>query len=72
MSSKVIIYKTELTDMQICILSLLANGKTKSQIMSTLNIKDSTYKSHLANINNKLDSDTYTQAVYTAARCNII
>lgn len=59
----------ELTNKEVQVLKLLANGATNKEIASSLNISDNTVKYHLRNITEKLHVKNRAQmAVYAARR----
>ncbi len=61
-----------LTDREVAILRLVANGKANKQIGSELNLTEATVKGHLKNIFAKLGVADRTHAVTVAARRGII
>lgn len=61
-----------LTDREVEILQLLANGQANKEISRSLGLAETTVKAHLRNIFEKLDVQDRTQAVTFAARRGII
>lgn len=61
-----------LTDREVEILQLLANGQANKEISRSLNLAEATVKAHLRSIFEKLDVQDRTQAVTFAARRGII
>ena len=61
-----------LTRKEINVLQLLAEGYSNSAMAEKLFVSDSTIRTHLRNINTKLDAHNRTHAVATARRLNII
>lgn len=53
----------QLTEREVEVLQLAAEGKTNKEVGSTLNISDRTVQSHLARTFRKLDVNTRTEAV---------
>lgn len=61
-----------LTSKEIRILSLLAEGYSNSALAEKLFVSDSTVRTHLRNINGKLNAQSRTQAVAIARRLGVI
>lgn len=61
-----------LTRKEIHVLQLLAEGYSNNSMAEKLFVSDSTIRTHLRNINAKLDAHNRTHAVATARRLNII
>lgn len=61
-----------LTRKEMHVLQLLAEGYSNSAMAEKLFVSDSTIRTHLRNINTKLDAQNRTHAVATARRLNII
>ncbi len=61
-----------LTTREIRILSLLAEGYSNSALAEKLFVSDSTVRTHLRNINSKLNAQNRTQAVAVARRLGVI
>lgn len=61
-----------LTTKEIRILSLLAEGYSNSALAEKLFVSDSTVRTHLRNINGKLNAQNRTQAVAVARRIGLI
>ena len=57
-----------LTDRELCVLELVAQGLTNYAIAYRLGIAENTVKNHLRNVHQKLDVRCRTQAVTVAAR----
>ncbi|MEE3101297.1 MAG: LuxR C-terminal-related transcriptional regulator, partial [Pseudomonadota bacterium] len=54
------------------ILALLAEGCSNADMARRLCVSDSTVRTHLRNINSKLDASSRTQAVAVARRLGLI
>jgi len=61
-----------LTRKEIRVLQLLAEGYSNSAMAEKLFVSDSTVRTHLRNINMKLDAKSRTQAVAIARRLGVI
>lgn len=61
-----------LTDRELQVLEVLAEGKSNKEIAKALYITEGTVKSHLNSIMRKLDADDRTQAVTIALRQGIL
>lgn len=61
-----------LTSKEIRVLQLLAEGYSNAAMAEKLFVSDSTVRTHLRNINTKLDSRSRTQAVAVARRLGVI
>lgn len=61
-----------LTDRELQVLEVLAEGKSNKEIAKTLHITEGTVKSHLNSILRKLDADDRTQAVTIALKQGIL
>jgi LuxR family maltose regulon positive regulatory protein len=61
-----------LTPKEIRVLQLLAEGYSNSAIAEKLFVSDSTVRTHLRNINNKICAHSRTQAVAIARRLGVI
>ncbi|WP_179404722.1 LuxR C-terminal-related transcriptional regulator [Burkholderia guangdongensis] len=61
-----------LTRKEIRVLQLLAEGYSNNAIAEKLFVSDSTVRTHLRNINNKVDARSRTQAVAIARRLGVI
>jgi LuxR family maltose regulon positive regulatory protein len=61
-----------LTRKEIRVLQLLAEGYSNTAMAEKLFVSDSTVRTHLRNINTKLDSRSRTQAVAVARRLGLI
>ena len=61
-----------LTDRELEVLTLLARGKSNKEIGTTLNISESTVKSHLRNIFTKLNVLSRTEAIASASRQGLV
>jgi DNA-binding NarL/FixJ family response regulator len=66
------ISEEELTNRELEILTLLAEGKSNKLIARELNISEGTVKTHVKNILEKLDATSRTEAVAVAARRGLI
>ena len=64
--------KPALTERQLEILNLVAQGKTNKEIARILDIADTTVKSHTTTIFRQLGADNRTQAVHHALQLNLI
>ena len=64
--------KEPLTRKEIRVLQLLAEGYSNSAMAEKLFVSDSTVRTHLRNINMKLDAKSRTQAVAIARRLGVI
>ena len=62
----------DLTEREISVLRLVAEGKTNKEIGNVLDLSEKTIKNHVRNIFQKLHIDTRTQAVILAIRKGII
>lgn len=60
------------TDRELQVLTLLARGQSNKEIGTTLNISESTVKSHLRNIFAKLNVLSRTEAIATATRQGLV
>jgi LuxR family maltose regulon positive regulatory protein len=65
-------YREPLTRKEIRVLQLLAEGYSNSAMAEKLFVSDSTVRTHLRNINAKLDAHNRTQAVAMARRSGLI
>ena len=65
-------FHTDLTDREIQVLRLVAEGATNTEISDTLSISHHTVKSHVVNIFNKLGVNDRTQAAVWAIRHGVI
>ena len=63
---------TELTDRELEVLKLIANGLTNSEIAGSLVISENTVKGHVSNILSKLHLADRTQAAVYAWREGIV
>ena len=61
-----------LTQRKLTICSLMAIGKTNSQIAKELNVSSHTIKKHVSEIISELGAQNRTHAVYILAKENII
>jgi NarL family two-component system response regulator LiaR len=59
---------TRLTDRELDVLQLVAQGQTNRQIADELNIKEATVRTHVSNILSKLRLDSRTRAALYALR----
>ena len=66
------ISEEELTNRELEILTLLAEGKSNKLIARELNISEGTVKTHVKSILEKLDATSRTEAVAVAARRGLI
>jgi DNA-binding NarL/FixJ family response regulator len=64
--------RTELSDREIQVLKLIANGKDNSMIAGELHISPKTVKNHISNILMKLQIDNRIQAAVYAVRSGIV
>ena len=64
--------RTELSDREIEVLKLVANGKDNSMIAGELHISPKTVKNHISNILMKLQIDNRIQAAVYAVRSGIV
>jgi two-component system, NarL family, response regulator LiaR len=64
--------RTELTDRELEVLRLIANGKDNSQIAAELYISPKTVKNHISNILMKLQIENRIQAAVYAVRSGIV
>jgi two-component system NarL family response regulator len=64
--------REELTAREVEVLQLLARGKSDKEIGSSLNISETTVKSHLGSIFRKLDVLSRTEAIAMASRRGLI
>ena len=64
--------RTELSDREIEVLKLIANGKDNAQIAAELFISPKTVKNHISNILMKLQIDNRIQAAVYAVRSGIV
>jgi NarL family two-component system response regulator LiaR len=64
--------RTELTDRELEVLRLIANGKDNSQIAAELHISPKTVKNHISNILMKLQIENRIQAAVYAVRSGIV
>jgi len=62
----------DLTDREITVLRLVADGKTNKEIANSLNLSEKTVKNHVRNIFHKLQVFDRTQAAILAIRKGII
>ena len=60
------------TDRELEVLAQLARGSSNKEISATLNISESTVKSHLRNIFTKLNVLSRTEAIATASRQGLV
>ncbi|MCQ4322628.1 response regulator transcription factor, partial [Stutzerimonas stutzeri] len=61
-----------LTHKEIRVLQLLCEGYSNSALAEKLFVSDSTVRTHLRNINSKLNASSRTQAVAIARRFGIV
>jgi DNA-binding NarL/FixJ family response regulator len=66
------IIRTELSEREIDVLKLIANGKDNAQIAAELHISPKTVKNHISNILMKLQIDNRIQAAVYAVRSGIV
>ena len=64
--------RTELSDRELDVLKLIANGKDNAQIAADLHISPKTVKNHISNILMKLQIDNRIQAAVYAVRSGIV
>jgi DNA-binding NarL/FixJ family response regulator len=64
--------KPSLTDRQMEVLKLMAQGRTNKDIARLLDISDTTVKSHITTIFRQLDANNRTQAVHYAQQFKLI
>ena len=64
--------RSELSDREIQVLKLIANGKDNAQIAAELHISPKTVKNHISNILMKLQIDNRIQAAVYAVRSGIV
>jgi DNA-binding NarL/FixJ family response regulator len=64
--------RAELSDREVEVLKLIANGKDNAQIASELFISPKTVKNHISNILMKLQIDNRIQAAVYAVRSGIV
>jgi DNA-binding NarL/FixJ family response regulator len=64
--------RAELSDREIQVLKLIANGKDNAQIAAELHISPKTVKNHISNILMKLQIDNRIQAAVYAVRSGIV
>jgi DNA-binding NarL/FixJ family response regulator len=64
--------RSELSDREIEVLKLIANGKDNAQIAAELHISPKTVKNHISNILMKLQIDNRIQAAVFAVRSGIV
>jgi DNA-binding NarL/FixJ family response regulator len=64
--------RSELSDREIEVLKLIANGKDNAQIAADLHISPKTVKNHISNILMKLQIDNRIQAAVYAVRSGIV
>ena len=64
--------RSELSDREIQVLKLIANGKDNAQIAADLHISPKTVKNHISNILMKLQIDNRIQAAVYAVRSGIV
>jgi DNA-binding NarL/FixJ family response regulator len=64
--------RAELSDREIEVLKLIANGKDNAQIAGELHISPKTVKNHISNILMKLQIDNRIQAAVYAVRSGIV
>ncbi|MGH7274994.1 MAG: response regulator [Nitrospiria bacterium] len=62
----------ELTDREVQVIKLIADGKTNKEIANTLTISEKTVKNHVRNIFQKLEVDDRTQAAIFAIQRGLI
>ena len=60
------------TDRELEVLAQLARGSSNKEISATLNISESTVKSHLRSIFTKLNVLSRTEAIATASRQGLV
>jgi NarL family two-component system response regulator LiaR len=64
--------RTELSDREVQVLKLIANGKDNSMIAAELHISPKTVKNHISNILMKLQIENRIQAAVYAVRSGIV
>ena len=64
--------RSELSDREIQVLKLIANGKDNAHIAGDLHISPKTVKNHISNILMKLQIDNRIQAAVVAVRSGIV
>ena len=64
--------RAELSDREIEVLKLIANGKDNARIAAELHISPKTVKNHISNILMKLQIDNRIQAAVYAVRSGIV
>ena len=64
--------RTELSDREIEVLKLIANGKDNAMIAAELHISPKTVKNHISNILMKLQIENRIQAAVYAVRSGIV
>jgi DNA-binding NarL/FixJ family response regulator len=64
--------RTELSDRELDVLKLIANGKDNAQIAADLHISPKTVKNHISNILMKLQIENRIQAAVYAVRSGIV
>ena len=64
--------RSELSDREIEVLKLIANGKDNAQIAGELHISPKTVKNHISNILMKLQIENRIQAAVYAVRSGIV
>jgi DNA-binding NarL/FixJ family response regulator len=64
--------RSELSDREVQVLKLIANGKDNSQIAADLHISPKTVKNHISNILMKLQIDNRIQAAVYAVRSGLV
>jgi DNA-binding NarL/FixJ family response regulator len=64
--------RSELSDREIQVLKLIANGKDNAQIAAELHISPKTVKNHISNILMKLQIDNRIQAAVYAVRSGLV
>jgi DNA-binding NarL/FixJ family response regulator len=64
--------RSELSDREVQVLKLIANGKDNAQIAADLHISPKTVKNHISNILMKLQIDNRIQAAVYAVRSGLV
>ena len=64
--------RSELSDREIQVLKLIANGKDNAQIAADLHISPKTVKNHISNILMKLQIENRIQAAVYAVRSGLV
>jgi NarL family two-component system response regulator LiaR len=64
--------RSELSDRELDVLRLIANGKDNSEIAEALHISPKTVKNHISNILMKLQIENRIQAAVYAVRSGIV